>query len=285
MAYQSRRRSRWLSRDDYGRQRAEQHVREAEQLSRELGGTDQDVKDYFFALAPVELNRVFTLYGQKYGSLKKEYAEETYKKWKSGKRRMSGLVASRLYNLLPPLMPLDKKYGLVERLWAEYCPRSSRTLNVGADVSIEDIMSYVTDYLKKTVKEYRVPDPLERRFKWLAQNDVQVRQQLLNHFLQRDLNQALEHARIQIPILQEHLSPGGTIAVSIRKTIKLGKHTLALDLNSKYSGISAAKPTTAIRPARSDHNSKPANKSDWVSTILGVCFWIGLILLIARCSD
>ena len=39
---------------------------------------------------------------------------ETYEDWKTGKRQMSGLVASRLYSMLPPTMPLETKYSMVK---------------------------------------------------------------------------------------------------------------------------------------------------------------------------
>ena len=40
-------------RRNYGQERALQHIQEAKDLSRELGGTDEDVKSYFFSLVEV----------------------------------------------------------------------------------------------------------------------------------------------------------------------------------------------------------------------------------------
>lgn len=51
MAYYNRRGYRRYGRgiSDIGLERALQHIREGEELSRELGGTDKDVKQYFFS--------------------------------------------------------------------------------------------------------------------------------------------------------------------------------------------------------------------------------------------
>jgi len=53
---------------DRGREIARQHIIEAEQLSRELGGTDVDVKAYFFSLPSRDLQIVLDLYESQYGS-------------------------------------------------------------------------------------------------------------------------------------------------------------------------------------------------------------------------
>ena len=43
-----------------GLERALQHIEEAKQLTRELGGTDKDVKEYFFSLPTNELKASWT---------------------------------------------------------------------------------------------------------------------------------------------------------------------------------------------------------------------------------
>ena len=100
-----------------GHERALQHIKEAEQLSQELGGTDKDVKAYFFSLPTHQLRTILDAYEAKYGRKPREYAEVTLPKWRSGRVKMSGMNASRLFNLLPPRMPLPEKYKLTENLW------------------------------------------------------------------------------------------------------------------------------------------------------------------------
>ena len=81
---------------------------------------------------------------------------------------MSGLVASRLYSLLPPRMPLEAKYKLTEVLWRHVGPSSKKTLRVGSDASIDAIVEIASKHIDEVVTEYKIPDKLERRFEWLS---------------------------------------------------------------------------------------------------------------------
>ena len=51
-------------------------------------------------------------------------------KWRTGRVQMSGMVAERLFNLLPPRMPLGVKYKLVEGL----CTMLARVPNIGSEL-------------------------------------------------------------------------------------------------------------------------------------------------------
>src|ERR1700736_6004601 len=86
----------------YGRERALEHIAAGERLSAELGGMDKGVKDYFFNLSPEDLSTLLDDYQSKYGSKAREYAAKTIRNWSSGRVKMSGMVAARLFNLLPP---------------------------------------------------------------------------------------------------------------------------------------------------------------------------------------
>ena len=47
-----------------GYRAAMRHIEEGKALSRELGGTDEDVKAYFFGLSRRELSEIFDEYGE-----------------------------------------------------------------------------------------------------------------------------------------------------------------------------------------------------------------------------
>jgi hypothetical protein len=223
--------------NDIGHQRALEHIREGEELSRELGGTDKDVKKYFFSLPPNELKQIFDEYGRKYGKVKQEYAEETFQKWKAGQVKMSGLVAGRLFNLLPPRMPLQQKYALVETLWKEYCPKSDKVLLIGPDANQLEIIDTIQSHLLDVVVNYDIPEPLQNRFNWLCGGDVNIKQQLLNYFLhkERDLiTYAMNH---RLPVLLKHLNEYGQNIHKMNQQIEIGKHKLSLEFSSKVLGI------------------------------------------------
>jgi hypothetical protein len=110
-----------------------EHIAAAKRLSAELGGMDQGVKAYFFSLSPLELSAILDDYQQAFGRQAREYTADTIPKWRSGRVQMSGMVAERLFNLLPPHMPLPTKYKLVEGLWHHVGPSSKHRIRLGAD--------------------------------------------------------------------------------------------------------------------------------------------------------
>jgi hypothetical protein len=141
-----RRSPRYRSGRSAGIERALQHIREAEELTRELGGTDKDVKEYFFRLSHRELGKVLELYGQRHGDKARLYAEETIPRWRSGSVKMAGQTAARLFDLLPPLMPLSDKYRLAENLWRHVGPSSKRRLRVGLDATLEEAVAKAQEW-------------------------------------------------------------------------------------------------------------------------------------------
>ena len=169
-----------------GHEKALEHIREAEALSEELGGTDEDVKKYFFSLSYNQLQGIFKKYELQYERSAREYAEKTLSKWKSGKVHMSGMVAERLFNLLPPIMPLEAKFQLTESLWKHVGPSSKKTYYIGLDADLDEVSQQVREHLEKVVINYEISSPMEARFKWLSQGDVGIKQQLLNHFRQQE---------------------------------------------------------------------------------------------------
>ena len=60
-------RSRGYRGRNQGMERALKHIEEGREFSREIGGTDEDVKAYFFQLNPSELSQILSEYGRLYG--------------------------------------------------------------------------------------------------------------------------------------------------------------------------------------------------------------------------
>ena len=166
-------------------ERARQHIEEAKELSRELGGTDKDVKEYFFSLSAPELQPILDEYEKLHGVEAREYAAKTLPRWRSGRTKMSGLVAGRLFALLPSRMPLHKKYALVKTLWKSKCPSSDAEFYVGPDAEIHEVCAAVRGRLNEVVAAYRIPDVIVSQFRWLAQNDVDLQEQLHNYFFRQ----------------------------------------------------------------------------------------------------
>jgi hypothetical protein len=252
-----------------GRERALQHIREAHELSGQLGGTDKDVKEYFFSLPASQLREIMNAYERAFGRSKREYAEVAFSEWKSGKKQMSGLVASRLFSLLPPLMPFEKKYDLVANLWCEKGPHSHKVLRIGPDADIEKIVEKTHAHVIETVQHYTIPEPLQQRFQWLSGGDVKVQQQLMNHLLEMEKHQSIELTRLQIPMMLKQIRDHADYTHRLVHSLQIGKHKFEMVYDKDAFGVTLEDPTGRLG------ESTRGNRSWlWLAWIVG-----GLILL------
>ncbi len=227
---------------DAGRSAARRHIQEARELSLLVGGTDSDVKKYFFNLPPEELKKVLDEYGRIYGEQKKAYARQTIQLWKSGRRIMSGMIAERLFNLLPPLMPLSQKYELVRSLWDTFGPKSLTEYTIGQDCDAGTVTRIVEECLNSKVMEFNIPDAIEQRFRWLADGDVETYQHLLNTFREQEMRLAAADASQRYQVILGHLSQGSEWTETISHECRVGKHAVKLYFDPRAEGISSGAP-------------------------------------------
>ena len=232
----------------YGRARALAHIAAAKRLTAELGGMDQAVKAYFFSLPPVELSAVLDDYQRTYGSKAHEYATQTIPKWRADRVQMSGEVAARLFNLLPPRMPLGVKYKLVEGLWHHAGPSSKHRIRVGADADEEDVIELAQSKITEFVVNHKIPESLERRFNWLSAGDVSVKQMLLSHIQEVEKTIVVEAVRAQVPVMLVHLRSAGSHTGRLAQIVRVGKHELELLMDKGVTGARIEDPSVLIRP-------------------------------------
>lgn len=253
-------------------ERALQHIEDAKRLTAELGGTDKDVKEYFFSLPPHQLTHVLDQYERQHGRSARQYAEATMPDWRSGRVHMSGTVAERLFSLLPPRMPLATKYKLTENLWKHVGPRSKKRLRVGVTADLELALDAVRTHINEVVVAYKVPENLERRFNWLSAGDVGVKQELLNHVRQMEKSLVVEGARVQLPVLMEHLqTSAGTYTHRATQTLIVGKHELEILLDKAFEGVALEEWS----PLRSFGASGRGGAFWWWIILLGLAaFWL-----------
>jgi len=232
-----------------GVERALQHIEDARVLSEELGGTDKDVKAYFFSLSEEEISSLLVEYGTRYGDPAREYAFNTLGQWKSGRVKMSGTVAERLFNLLPPRMPIGVKYKLTENLWEHFGPKSKKRLRIGLDADLGSTVEAVQAHFEEVVLQHRIPDQLERRFNWLASGDVEVKQHLLNHLRSQERLLLSEGARLQLPVMIDHLKQDNeALTTRVSQMLKIGKHELELLIDPDAEGCRLEEWTPPTRP-------------------------------------
>jgi hypothetical protein len=215
------------------------HIEEARKFSAELGGIDQDVKDYFFSLSSTQLSPILAAYARAHGDDARSYAEQTLPKWKTGRTKMSGMVAERLFNLLPPRMPLHTKFELVKSLWEHVAPRTQKWFLIGPDATPGVILEKVRDYLVATVTEHTIPEAMRMRFKWLAAGDVTIEEELLNYLRQVQRDAALSVTGAELDIMLRQIQSEAEITKHLSRTIKLGKHECHLLFDAKETGVTA----------------------------------------------
>jgi hypothetical protein len=262
---------------DIGRERALQHIEDYRRLEAELGGSVEDVKQYFFSLHPHQLRGILDAYGRQYGAQARDYAERTIRRWQNGEVHMAGQTAERLFRLLPSRMPLAAKYQLVESLWNHVGPKSKRTLCVGLDASIEQVTEAVRKHMDDVVTHFRIPEQLERRFEWLAAGDSHVKQDLLNHLQQYEKQLVAEGARVQIPVMIEHLrNEGGQYIHRLAQVLRIGNHELELALDKTASGVAIAEPTLTLPTAAAAAVKEGANYTwlFWVLVAIAVLYFL-----------
>ena|ERR1700740_253554 len=72
---------------------AHQHISERGTLSAQFAGIDRDIEKIFLNLQGAAKASIFERYGKAFGQSAREYAENTYEKWKTGKVKLSGQTA------------------------------------------------------------------------------------------------------------------------------------------------------------------------------------------------
>jgi hypothetical protein len=255
-----------------GHERALEHIAAARRLTAELGGMDQEVKKYFFGLPPGVMSEILVEYERIYGRNRREYAEETIPKWRSGKVKMGGEVAERLFNLLPPRMPLGVKYKLVEGLWHHVGPSSKHRIRVGLDADLAQVVELARSKITEFVVNYKIPESIERRFDWLSAGDVSIKQMLLAHIQEIEKTVVVEAIRAQVPVMMEHMGTAGSYTGRLAQIVQVGKHELELLMDKTATGARVEDPSIPLRSAISIRSKAPAIIF-WVITAI-VVLWI-----------
>ncbi|MEX2598794.1 MAG: hypothetical protein WD533_03970 [Dehalococcoidia bacterium] len=251
------------------------HIREAEELSTLLGGTDQTVKQFLFSLPPDQLNQLMDEYGRLYGEAARQYALETIPKWRSGRVTMSGMVAERLYRLLPPMMPYETKYEIAAELWKHTGPVSRRTLRFGPDALQGEVVDNIVTHLTKVVPNHSIPSALALRFKWLTQGDVVAEQHLLNQLRQMDVKLVSEAALLQVPNMINHaFGPAAEQISRFEHELTVGNHKLKLIADQKQTGCQFEAYDSA---------TASSSTNDW-SWLIWSALIIGFIVLVNLAS-
>jgi hypothetical protein len=144
------------------------------------------------------LKELFELYKKQYGAGAARYARKTYENWKSGKVQPNQQTSARFLVQLPKVMSYDLKCEVLRHLMEEYGAKDDYRLTVYTDdweKTLEPLVRRIID------KPYaaQLPKEIEERLRWLAEDEMQIAQDILRRL-------QVEEGRIAVSMLREEFA-------------------------------------------------------------------------------
>ena len=147
-------------------------------------------------------------------------------------------------------MPPEQKNKIVEAIWKQYGPRSTKYIYMGPDSNPEAIVASLEAYFNNVNVLYPIPVTLKKRFDWLSDNDALAKERLLNHFMDQQRQVAITKARLYIPMMLVSMEAdeGGQIT-KLSHTVFVGNHQVEIKADPLRSGfILSDSQSDFIRP-------------------------------------
>jgi len=124
------------------------------------------------------LPQLFALYRQEFGDGPARYAHQTYLKWKAGAVRPNRETFRRFLLCLPKVMSFDLKCEILREFREAYCSTDNHQLTIYTDNWKETLAPLVKNIIVKA-NEAELPDFLQKRLRWLADDDMEVARAIL----------------------------------------------------------------------------------------------------------
>ncbi len=239
---------------------------------------DQEVKDYFFNLPADQRQKVFEGYGRKYGQQKREYAEATFTKWKNGTVHMSGLVAERLFDFLPPIMPINLKLRIVEGLFENSGPSKSDYVLAPIGAPPAQVIAFIGDTLLSDLEGQQIASGLKSQFGWLAGEDAQVAEQLLQHSLRLTIDAKKAATELIMRQMDQSRAEHADVVKDVVSTIRIRKHEVHIKRSDAVDQIATVDRWTFERGGRQPERQSSDGGWTWLIILVIV---LGLVWLIS----
>lgn len=177
------------------------------------------------------LAQLMDLYEQQFGEGAARYAKQTYEKWKSGQVKPNKQTFRRFLINLPKVMSFDLKCEVLRKLREAYCARDQYKLTVHTSDWKEKLTPLVDSLMAKK-RRTELPDELQRRLIWLAEDDAQLANTLLDrsqHQQSLDALNMLDRQFHNIEDLLENADGRGKVT----HTIKLPYGNIVLNVKRR----------------------------------------------------
>lgn len=144
------------------------------------------------------LDELFKSYKLQFGRGAAYYARRTYLKWKAGKVRPNQQTFRRFLVQMPKVMSYDLKCEVLRKLMQEYGAKDSYKLRVSPDDWEEKLAPLVKTMIEKAYTA-RLPKTVEERLQWLAEDEMQIAQNILK-------NSQIEEGKIAVSQLRQEIA-------------------------------------------------------------------------------
>ncbi|ETX12729.1 hypothetical protein OCH239_17435 [Roseivivax halodurans JCM 10272] len=240
---------------------------------------DQEVKAFFLDLDHERLADVLDRYERKFGSDKRAYAEQTFPRWRSGDRQMSGLIAGRLFDLLPPIMPIDLKLRIVEGLFEKAGNSNTNYVLVPMDTDPADVVRFVDETCFEYLSDVGIDTSIKRQFDWLSGEDAAVAERLFKHSMQVTFDaKKAASAAMMAQLDRDRVMHADTIK-GITSTIRLQQHEVHIKRTDAVEEMRTVDHWTFDRGGRP--HTTPLSDSGW-GWIMLVLSGIGALIVLAN---
>jgi hypothetical protein len=206
------------------------------QLTSLFGGIDHDVEKIFLNLRSQDRELLLKAYGHKYGENAEKYARKTFRKWKSGATKMSGLSATRLLDLIPPRLSEEERYELIRKLRKHYLTRERviRNVNTPATSWRQHVEPAVQELINVS-RDLQLPEELLKKAEWLADGDTQAVERILQSIEEEEAKERTTYLEAEFKRIE--------IWVENVKNAKSVSHLITLPQGDIHVKIQKKKPT------------------------------------------
>lgn len=204
-------------------------VSQRRELTKAFGGIDRDVERLFLALDPYSLEVLFQAYTSHYGGSAGAYARKTYPNWQSGAVRMSGEVAERLLNLLPPRLPYSVRYDLVKKLRNANFRPMTRHVRTTPERWREDLRPAIEEVVAHG-ETASLSDRLKGRVSWLANGDVAAAEALMSEAIREESLSRLAYLKVEFQRLDAIIAQLGEYQTAVTHAIELPQGSIQVHI-------------------------------------------------------
>ena len=194
---------------------------------------------------------------------------------------MSGVVASRIFDLLPPYMSSSHRLNIMEVLWKKYSPRTSVSFRVSANASENDLTVAMEEYWRSMDIRHQLPDTVSRMGAWLTGNDAAKGQELFNHFKELDKKLAIEKCRVIFKTIGPRVRVNEGTNFQATHVVKVGGHEAELSFSRDESNP----PVARSKSGSSKPTPVESNGDSGGSEEPGIIGWIilnGIVALLVK---